>query len=128
MVNVMAINAVRVKTKTARRRRRMDVRRWMLVPAVIVIGVASTIGYDAYSGRLGMIGPQPVIETSGAIKIIRVPPGGNVQAAIERAESGDVVELQAGAVYSGTVNLPNKPLTDYVTIRSSAATDLPADK
>ena len=63
-----------------------------------------------------------------ATKIIRVPPGGNVQAAIEKANSGDIVELQAGAVYSGTLTLPNKPLTDFVTIQSSGVKDLPADK
>jgi len=94
----------------------------------VALMVAVTLWYDWYSGRLGMIGPQPVIEFNGLKKVIRVPPGGNVQAAIERADSGDIVELQAGAVYSGTINLPSKPLTDYVTIRSTAAADLPEGK
>ncbi len=61
-----------------------------------------------------------MIVANGPKKIIKVPPGGNVQAAIEKAASGDIVELQAGAVYNGTINLPNKPLTDFVTIQSSS--------
>ena len=128
MVNVMAINAVGVRNKPVRRGRRTIARPWIVAAVFIVLGVAATLGYDAYSGRLGVIGPQPVVIANGANKIIRVPPGGNVQAAIERAESGDTVELQAGAVYSGTISLPNKPLTDFVTIQSSAAADLSPEK
>ena len=128
MVNVMAVNAVKVRNKTARRGYRMTVRPWMLASVAILIVSASILGYDMYSGRLGIIGSQPIIVANGPRKIIKVPPGGNVQAAIERAESGDIVELQAGAVYSGTVNLPNKQLTDFVTIQSSAVGDLPSDK
>ena len=128
MVNVMAENAVRIRNKTVRSRHRVTARPWMFVTSIILVCVASILGYDGYSGRLGIIGPQPIIITNGSNKIIKVPPGGNVQAAIERAESGDIVELQAGAVYSGIVSLPNKPLTDFVTIQSSAVSDLPADK
>ncbi len=100
----------------------------MLLIAAIVFGAASILGYDMNSGRLGIIGPQPEIIENGPTKIIRVPPGGNVQAAIEKAKGGDIVELQAGAVYSGQITLPNKPLTDFVTIQSSGVKDLPADK
>ncbi len=128
MVNVMAANTVSVRNKTIRRGHRITVRPWGWATATILILAASILGYDMYSGRLGIIGPQPVIAENGGKKIIKVPPGGNVQAAIEQAESGDIVELQAGAVYSGTVTLPNKPLTDFVTIQSSAARDLPVDK
>jgi hypothetical protein len=128
MVNVMAASPMNVRPRTVGQRRGMTARTWILAAAVILICAAAVVGYDAYTGRLGIIGPQPVIVENGANKIIRVPPGGNVQAAIERAESGDIVELQAGAVYAGTVNLPNKSLTEFVTIQSSAATDLPVDK
>jgi len=126
MVNVMAANGITIRHKTASRTPRRPLC-WLLVPAGILILAAATFGYDWYSGRLGLIGPQPVIVANGDKKIIRVPPGGNVQAAIEKANSGDIVELQAGAVYSGTITLPNKPLTDFVTIQSSRAADLPAD-
>jgi hypothetical protein len=99
----------------------------MIFPLLAFAAFAAPLGYDAIYGRLGIVGPQPSIETNDTGKIIKVPPGGNVQAAIERAESGDIVELQAGAVYSGTISLPNKPLSDYVTIRSSAYAALPPE-
>lgn len=128
MVNIMAVNAVSVRNKMVRRNRWTAMRLWILAPAAILFSAAAIIGYDMYSGKLGLIGPQPEIVANGVAKIIRVPPGGNVQAAIERASGGDIVELQAGAVYSGTISLPNKPLTDFVTIQSSAANNLPIDK
>ncbi len=128
MVNVIAENAVRVRHKSVAQKARKNLRPWILVFAVVALGAVSILGYDSCSGRLGIIGPQPEIVANGPTRIIRVPPGGNVQAAIERATSGDIVELQAGAVYFGTITLPNKPLTDFVTIRSSAIADLPADK
>jgi len=128
MVNVIAANAVSVRNKTVDRGGRLSARPWVLTAVAILIVMASIIGYDVHSGRLGFIGPQPIIIESGGKRIIKVPPGGNVQAAIEKAKSGDIVELQAGAVYSGTINLPNKPLTDFVTIQSSAVSDLAADK
>lgn len=124
----MAINAIGVRSKPFAKRRRIRVGKWVYVVAAVLLAVGGPLWYDAVYGRLGIVGPQPVIESNAMGTVIKVPPGGNVQAAIERANSGDIVELQAGAVYSGTVNLPNKPLTDYVTIRSSAAADLPADK
>ena len=109
-------------------KRRLRISRWWLITFALVFAIAVPLGYDAYYGRLGIIGPQPVIVANGANRIIRVPPGGNAQAAIEQANGGDIVELQAGAVYSGTINLPNKPLTDFVTIQSSAVSDLPVGK
>ncbi len=123
----MTEDVMKVRSKPARPARRHMSRWWMIVFAAL-LAIASSLLYDAYYGRLGIIGPQPMIVSNDNAKIIRVPPGGNVQAAIEMANSGDVVELQAGAVYNGTISLPNKPLTDFVTIRSTAAADLPADK
>src|SRR4051794_2207875 len=97
-VNVMALNAASIIAKPVRRNRRNIPTSAIVAAGSIILVIGSILGYDAYSGRLGIIGPQPVLVASGANKIIRVPAGGNVQAAIERAESGDVVELQAGAV------------------------------
>ncbi len=124
----MAIKAIGVRSKPLAKRSRIRVPKWVYVAAAVVLAVGGPLGYDAIYGRLGIVGPQPVIEAGKMGTVIKVPPGGNVQAAIERANSGDIVELQAGAVYNGTVTLPNKPLTDFVTIRSSAAVDLPAEK
>jgi hypothetical protein len=123
----MAVDQVRVKAAAVKKQGK-ERRRWLYALFAVAGLLGGTLWYDWYSGRLGMIGPQPAIEFNGPVKVIRVPPGGNVQAALDRAEAGDIVELQAGAVYSGTINLPSKPLNDFVTVRSSAAADLPEGK
>jgi len=59
-------------------------------------------------------------------KTINVGAGGDVQAAIDRAQPGDVIMLQAGATFTGNFRLPNKSGSDWIVIRSSAAdADLP---
>lgn len=52
---------------------------------------------------------------------ISVPAGGDLQAAINLAQAGDVISLAPGASYVGNFVLPNKgDLADYITIRSGA--------
>src|SRR5499426_1026316 len=59
-------------------------------------------------------------------KTVNVGAGGDVQAAIDQAQPGDVIRLQAGATFTGNFRLPNKSGSDWVIIRSSAAdADLP---
>ena len=62
--------------------------------------------------------------------LISVNAGGNFQAALNSAVPGDVIELQAGATFTGTFNLPVKtPVTGaYVTIRSSAYSSIPSGR
>ncbi|MGE3465556.1 MAG: right-handed parallel beta-helix repeat-containing protein [Pyrinomonadaceae bacterium] len=123
------MNSVRVKNRSViGPKRKINPLIWAATAAAVFVIAASPFGYDYYSGKLGIVGPQPVISETAEGRIIKVPPGGNLQGALERAQSGDVIELQAGAVYAGQINLPNKPLTDFVTIRSSATADLPAEK
>ena len=118
--------SVRSKTVVDKRLFRPGV--WMFAAGALLVVVAATLGFDAYSGKLGIIGPRFEIVQNGASHIIKVPPGGNIQAALEQAAGGDIVELQAGGVYFGEIKLPNKPLTDFVTIQSSAAASLSPDK
>jgi uncharacterized protein YjdB len=61
------------------------------------------------------------VEPTG--KTIVVPAGGNLQAAIDGASRGDVIELQRGATY-GSITLPAKSGSGWVVIRSSGT--LPA--
>ncbi len=124
----MAGNVPNVRAKRRDAPRRIGISTWMFVAGTLLMAVAATLGFDAYSGKLGIIGPRFEIVQNGAGRIIKVPPGGNVQAALEQANGGDIVELQAGAVYFGEIKLPNKPLTDFVTIQSSAAASLLPDK
>ncbi len=69
--------------------------------------------------------------TAGAATLA-VPAGGDLQAAINAAQFGDTVVLQAGATYKGSFSLPPKSGgtntdADYITIRTSNLSGLPAD-
>src|SRR5947209_11858475 len=109
-----SVMKVRSKPLDSRRNRsRSSI--WISIFAATLIAAAGVMGFDAYSGRLGILSPRFEIVANGASRIIKVLPGGNVQAAIEQANGGDIVELQAGALYYGEIKLPNKPLTDFVT-------------
>jgi hypothetical protein len=55
---------------------------------------------------------------------ITVRDGGNLQAAIDAAQPGDVIMLQAGSTFVGNFRLPEKPGSAFITIRSSAADSL----
>ena len=52
--------------------------------------------------------------------IIHVPAGGDLQAAIDAAQPGDTLTLEAGATYVGNFKLPIHGGTSYITIRSAA--------
>jgi hypothetical protein len=56
---------------------------------------------------------------------ISVPAGADFQRALEAARGGDIVTLEAGAVFQGPFSLPNKPGDGWITIRSSAEESLP---
>src|SRR6185369_17430102 len=56
---------------------------------------------------------------------IIVPVGGNVQSAIDSAQYGDTIILQAGAVYTASVTLPLKSGTGEIVIQSSRLSELP---
>ena len=58
-------------------------------------------------------------------RVLRVAAGGDLQAALHEAKPGDVVELEAGAVYSGSFTLPAKQGDGWIVIRSSAYARLP---
>ena len=52
-------------------------------------------------------------------RTIVVPAGGDLQAAINTAQRGDVIELAAGATYTDNFELPAKSGTGWVVIRSA---------
>ena len=53
-----------------------------------------------------------------AASTLRVPSGGDLQAAIDRASPGDTIELEQGATYTGHFVLPEKPGASFITIRT----------
>ena len=50
---------------------------------------------------------------------IVVGAGGNLQAALNQAQPGQVVQLQAGATFDGNFVLPQKTGSGYITVRTS---------
>jgi hypothetical protein len=77
--------------------------------------------------------PQVLLETSLAStpvtgKTIRVAAGGDFQAALDRANPGDEIVLQAGATYTGNFLLPAKDGSGkWITIRTSDVAGLPKE-
>ncbi|MBA3443015.1 MAG: hypothetical protein H0T92_24480, partial [Pyrinomonadaceae bacterium] len=63
---------------------------------------------------------QPAVQAA----TLTVPAGGNLQTAIDSAQPGDTIVLEAGASYTGPITLPYKSGTntdaDWITIRTSA--------
>jgi uncharacterized protein DUF4214 len=55
-----------------------------------------------------------------------VPSGGSLQSALNAAQPGDTIVLQAGATYTGPFLLPNKSGSDFITVQSSALEFLPS--
>ena len=56
---------------------------------------------------------------------ITVPAGGNLQSAINAAQYGDTIILEAGAIYNVTLTLPLKSGTGEIIIQSSRLSELP---
>lgn len=55
-----------------------------------------------------------------------VPSGGNLQAALDAAQPGDAVELEAGSTFVGRYNFYNKPdNSKWIIVRSSRHAELP---
>ena len=62
---------------------------------------------------------------AGTAKLIAVKAGGDLQRAIDTAQPGDIIELQAGASFIGSFTLPVKSGDAYITIQSSQLSSLP---
>src|SRR6266850_1479411 len=69
-------------------------------------------------------------DTPARGSIVAVNAGGNLQAALNNAFCGDTIELQAGAIFTGTFTLPAKSCDSgrWIVVRTSAAdSSLPAE-
>ena len=67
---------------------------------------------------------QPAAASEGPAAI-RVGAGGDLQAAIERARAGDVIELASGASFTGNFVLPAKAGNRYIILRTAPTAGLP---
>jgi len=67
--------------------------------------------------------PLELVETSdvpAAGRTIHVPAGGDLQAALNLAQPGDVITLAMGKTFIGPFTLPNKAGNGWIVVRSSA--------
>ena len=56
---------------------------------------------------------------------VQVPAGADLQAAVDKAQPGDTLVLQAGAVYTGPITLKPKQGDGWITLESSDLKQLP---
>ena len=98
--------------------------------AVAFLVLTAAFVYDAAAGDAPQE-PSVILDTTAVPptgKTIAVAAGADLQAALNSALPGDVVELAAGATFSGNFVLPAKSAADashWVLIRSSAYASLP---
>jgi len=80
-----------------------------------------TAGVNVANINVSTSGNTPPPPASGGTWIVNA--GGNLQAALNGAQPGDTIVLQAGATFTGNFVLPAKSAssTAYITITSSAA-------
>jgi hypothetical protein len=98
---------------------------WKLCAAVFAALAVSAVASAQTAPEL----PRSYVDTSPVAvtgRIITVSAGGSVQAAIDQAIPGDAIVLQAGATFTGPIRLRNKAGSGWITIRSSAESQLPA--
>jgi hypothetical protein len=103
----------------------------------IVFGVTTLLAmafcFAAEGAPTPPVRPQVLLETNLAStpvtgKTIRVAAGGDFQAAINSADPGDEIVLQAGATYIGSFLLPAKNgRKEWITIRTSDMAGLPKE-
>src|SRR5262249_3226038 len=68
-----------------------------------------------------------VAASSARAATIILPASGNLQAAINDAQPGDTIALEAGATYTGNFKLPAKSGNKFITIRTGADAALPGE-
>jgi hypothetical protein len=103
---------------------------WLIYFALfILIMVSLTFGSTAAQTSSEPELPRILLDTSYIAptgNTLNVIAGGDFQAALNAANPGDVIVLQAGATFAGNFTLPNKPGSGWVIIRTSAEASLPA--
>jgi len=65
----------------------------------------------------------PVAVEAGAIA--RLPAGGDLQGALDRARPGEIIELPPGSTFTGNFVLPEKSGTRYTVLRTAPSAGLP---
>ncbi|NNE66291.1 MAG: hypothetical protein HKN33_06970 [Pyrinomonadaceae bacterium] len=101
-----------------------DAKRRIWAIVLCAVFAIPLVGVGAYFVH-GFVSEELSIERIG--KDIYVRAGGDLQAALHRAQPGDRILLQAGAEFRGPYTLPVKSGAEFITIRSSVSdASLPA--
>ena len=102
---------------------------WRILPVLALCAsllLPATLAFSAVPELPRVSLDTTYVAPTGAT--INVPAGGNLQAALNSAQSGDVILLAAGATFSGSFTLPKKSGTGWITIRTSSdLSRLPAE-
>src|SRR6516225_6267388 len=72
-------------------------------------------------------GPERSGQAARAARTVNVPANGDLQSALNSAQPGDTIVLEAGSTYTGNFTLPDKPGSAYITVKSSALASLPPE-
>jgi hypothetical protein len=97
----------------------------VLVPVVALAFFGAAPTFPAQSPER----PRVFLDTTYAAPAGRqtsVAAGGDLQGALNSAQPGDTIILQAGATYTGNFTLPVKSGTAWIYVQSSALSSLPA--
>ncbi len=102
----------------------------LIATAALGLWLRGTIGAPKFVVVTSAPAPSTSLTAPGpaahAKRRLVVPAGGDLQAALNAAMPGDVVELTAGATFVGNFELPLKPGAEWITVRSSAHERLPS--
>ena len=103
----------------------------MLSLSALAISVLAVLALETSPAAVGSDGPpnpplapRVLLDTTyqpSTGRILAVRAGGDLQAALNAARPGDVVTLEAGAVFRGNFTLPRKSGSDWIVIRSAAS-------
>lgn len=102
-------------------------RRYILITAGVILllvggGPTSTAAPPAPAETLPEL-PREYVDTTVVQptgKVLNVPAGGDLQAALHRAQPGDVITLAPGATYRGPFIAPKKAGDQWITVRTGA--------
>jgi hypothetical protein len=98
------------------------------IPRLAWIALGVVLAAPAAALAAAPAPPRVLLDTTYAPpagRILTVGIGGDFQGALNAAQPGDVIELQAGATFVGNFVLPNKAGSQWIHIRSSALASLP---
>ena len=95
---------------------------------LLLIGIAGLGSAGAAGARVAPEQPRQFVETpeqAPSGRTIAVAAGGDFQAALDKAQPGDTITLEAGALFTGPFRLPKKSGDGWIVVRTSTPDGLP---